>query len=141
MIGKLQTNKVKLALKIFDYIHSLDNEKLAKKISDFQAEKDISTKIFIQVNIGDEEQKSGIKKTQLIEFYNYCISLNLDIIGLMCIPPFEKNSDIFFEEMNTLKNKLKLNNLSMGMSSDYISAISYESTYLRIGSNIFGKRS
>ena len=141
LIGKLQTNKVKLALKIFDYIHSLDNEKLAKKISDFQAEKDISTKIFIQVNIGDEEQKSGIKKTQLIEFYNYCISLNLDIIGLMCIPPFEKNSDIFFEEMNTLKNKLKLNNLSMGMSSDYISAISYESTYLRIGSNIFGKRS
>ena len=141
MIGKLQTNKVKLALKIFDYIHSLDNEKLAKKISDIQQEKDISTKIFIQVNIGDEEQKSGIKKTQLIEFYNYCISLNLDIIGLMCIPPFEKNSDIFFDEMNTLKNKLKLNNLSMGMSSDYISAISYGSTYLRIGSNIFGKRS
>ena len=141
LIGGLQTNKVKLALKIFDYIHSLDNEKLAKKISDIQQEKDISTKIFIQVNIGDEEQKSGIKKTQLIEFYNYCISLNLDIIGLMCIPPFEKNSDIFFEEMKTLKNKLKLNNLSMGMSSDYISAISYESTYLRIGSNIFGKRS
>ena len=125
LIGKLQTNKVKLALKIFDYIHSLDNEKLAKKISDIQQEKDISTKIFIQVNIGDEEQKSGIKKTQLIEFYNYCINLNLDIIGLMCIPPFEKNSDIFFKEMNNLKNKLKLNNLSMGMSSDYISAISY----------------
>jgi len=141
LIGKLQTNKVKLALKIFDYIHSLDNEKLAKKISDIQQEKDISTKIFIQVNIGDEEQKSGIKKTQLIEFYNYCINLNLDIIGLMCIPPFEKNSDIFFKEMNNLKNKLKLNNLSMGMSSDYISAISYGSTYLRIGSNIFGKRS
>ena len=106
LIGKLQTNKVKLALKIFDYIHSLDNEKLAKKISDIQQEKDISTKIFIQVNIGDEEQKSGIKKTQLIEFYNYCISLNLDIIGLMCIPPFEKNSDIFFEEMKILKINL-----------------------------------
>ena len=141
LIGKLQTNKVKLALKIFDYIHSLDNEKLAKKISDIQQEKDISTKIFIQVNIGDEEQKSGIKKTQLIEFYNYCISLNLDIIGLMCIPHFEKNSDIFFEEMKILKNKLKLNNLSMGMSSDYISAVSNGSTYLRIGSNIFDKRS
>ena len=140
LIGKLQSNKVKFAVKLFDFIHSLDNEKLAKKISDIQTQNNISTKIFIQVNIGDENQKTGINKKNLNDFFNYCKELNLNIIGLMCIPPVDKDSKFFFKEMNELKTQLKLRDLSMGMSADYIEATNFGSTYLRIGSNIFGSR-
>ena len=141
MIGKLQTNKVKFALPLFDFIHSLDNEKLAKKIATEQTKYQKKPKIFIQVNIGDENQKSGINKHDLKNFYNYCNELNLDIIGLMCIPPVDVKTDIYFKEMSFLKNDLALPDLSMGMSSDYLEAIKNSSTYVRIGSKIFGKRS
>ena len=141
LIGKLQTNKVKLALKIFDYIHSVDNKKLANKIADEELRQNKKIKIFLQVNIGNEEQKSGINKDQLEGFYSYCKNLNLDIIGLMCIPPTEIKSEIFFKEMDLLAKKFDLLELSMGMSSDYIEAAKNSATYLRIGSNIFGKRS
>ncbi len=141
MIGKLQTNKVKFVLPLFDFIHSLDNEKLAKKIATEQIKYPNKPKIFIQVNIGDENQKSGINKNDLKNFYNYCNELNLDIIGLMCIPPADITTDIFFKEMNFLKNNLDLPELSMGMSSDYLNATKNFSTYIRIGSKIFGKRS
>ena len=141
MIGKLQTNKVKFALPLFDFIHSLDNEKLAKKIATEQTKYQKKPKIFIQVNIGDENQKSGINKHDLKNFYNYCNELNLDIIGLMCIPPVDVKTDKFFKEMSFLKNDLALPDLSMGMSSDYLDATKNFSTYVRIGSKIFGKRS
>ena len=141
LIGKLQTNKVKLALKVFDYIHSLDSEKLAKKIADEQIKQNIKPKIFIQINLGEESQKSGIRKENLLDFYNYSKSLGLDIIGTMCIPPFEENPIKFFIEMNKLNQIIKLNELSMGMSSDYLDAIEFNATYLRIGSKIFGQRS
>ncbi len=141
MLGKLQTNKVKFALSIFDFIHSLDNEKLAQKIASEQKKYEKKPKIFIQVNIGDENQKSGINKHDLKNFYNYCNELNLDIIGLMCIPPVDVKTDIFFKEMSFLKNDLALPDLSMGMSSDYLDATKNFSTYVRIGSKIFGKRS
>ena len=141
MVGKLQTNKVKFALPLFDFIHSLDNEKLAKKIATEQTKYQKKPKIFIQVNIGDENQKSGINKHDLKNFYNYCNELNLDIIGLMCIPPADVKTDTFFKEMSFLKNDLALSDLSMGMSSDYLDATKNFSTYVRIGSKIFGKRS
>ena len=141
MVGKLQTNKVKFALPLFDFIHSLDNEKLAKKIATEQTKYQKKPKIFIQVNIGDENQKSGINKHDLKDFYNYCNELNLDIIGLMCIPPVDVKTDIFFKEMSFLKNDLALPDLSMGMSSDYLDATKNFSTYVRIGSKIFGERS
>ena len=141
LIGKLQSNKVKYALKIFDYIHSLDSEKIAKKIHDEQLKQNKKVKLFIQVNIGNEDQKSGINKNKLHNLYNYCRKLNLDVIGLMCIPPFDEDPEKYFKEINLLKNELNLLELSMGMSSDYIKAIKNSSTYLRIGSNIFGKRS
>ena len=141
LIGNLQTNKVKVALKLFDYIHSLDSKKLADKIFKLQKELNTKNKFFIQVNIGNEDQKSGVPKKELIDFYNYCKSLDLDIIGLMCIPPFNEDSKKYFEEMYDLNKILKLNELSMGMSSDYLSAIEFNSSYLRIGSNIFGQRS
>jgi pyridoxal phosphate enzyme (YggS family) len=140
LIGKLQSNKVKLAVKIFDYIHSLDNEKLARKISECQDIEKRQLKIFIQVNIGNEHQKSGVSENNLESFYEYCKKLNLNIIGLMCIPPFNENSQKYFYKMQKLKNDLSLNNLSMGMSSDYLIALSYEANYLRIGSSIFGSR-
>ena len=140
LIGKLQTNKVKHALKIFDYIHSLDSKKLAKKIADEQLKLSKKIKIFIQVNIGSEEQKSGVSVEELEDLYKFSVSLNLDIIGLMCIPPEDKNPDDYFKKLNSLNNSLGLNELSMGMSSDYISAINNNATYLRIGSEIFGKR-
>jgi len=140
LIGKLQTNKVKYAVKIFDYIHSVDNEKLAKKISDEQIKNNKNIKIFIQVNIGDEIQKSGINKKQLNEFYKYCLNLKLDIQGLMCIPPEGQNSDIFFKDLRKMNQDLGLKELSMGMSSDYMSAIENSATFVRIGSSIFGKR-
>ena len=141
MVGKLQSNKVKFALPLFDFIHSLDNEKLAKKIATEQTKYQKKPKIFIQVNIGDENQKSGINKHDLKNFYNYCNELNLDIIGLMCIPPADVKTDTFFKEMSFLKNDLALSDLSMGMSSDYLDATKNFSTYVRIGSKIFGKRS
>ena len=141
LIGKLQTNKVKFALKLFDYIHSVDTKKLAKKIADEELKQNKKIKIFLQVNIGDEEQKSGINKNYLSELYSYCNDLNLDVVGLMCIPPADNKSEIFFKEMALLKKKLNLSELSMGMSSDYIEAAKNSATFIRIGSNIFGKRS
>ena len=140
LIGKLQTNKVKFAVKIFDYIHSLDNKKLAKKIADEQQKQNKKPKIFIQINLGEEDQKSGILINDLIEFYNYSKNLNLNIIGLMCIPPFNEDSTKFFLKMSELNEKINQKELSMGMSSDYMKAVEYKSTFLRIGSNIFGQR-
>ena len=140
LVGKLQTNKVKFALKLFDFIHSLDSEKLAKKIAEEQIKQNLKPKIFIQINIGDEPQKSGILKENLTEFYNFSKKLGLDIVGTMCLPPFEEDSSKYFSEMNKLNQKLNLNEISMGMSSDYLNAIEFKSTYLRIGSNIFGQR-
>ena len=140
LIGRLQTNKVKSALKIFDYIHSLDSEKLANKIADEQVKQGKSPKIFIQVNIGDEEQKSGIKKERLNDFYEFCRNLNLDIVGTMCIPPNDKNTESYFSEMNMINQKLHFKELSMGMSKDYLEAIQNNATHVRIGSNIFGSR-
>ena len=141
LIGKLQSNKVKLAVKIFDFIHSLDSEKLAKKISEEQQKQNKKPKIFIQINLGEESQKSGINKENLVDFYNFSKDLGLNVIGTMCIPPFEVDPTKFFYEMQNLNKYLGLNELSMGMSSDYLNAVEYKSTYLRIGSNIFGQRS
>ena len=141
LIGKLQTNKVKFVLPLFDFIHSLDNLKLAKKISEEQKKYESKPKIFIQINIGNESQKSGIDKNQLSEFYNECINLGLNIIGTMCLPPINNNPDIYFSEMKKITNTLSLNDMSMGMSEDYLKALEYSSTYLRIGSKIFGARS
>jgi PLP dependent protein len=140
LIGKLQTNKVKFALQIFDYIHSLDNEKLAIKIADQQIKQKKNPKIFIQVNIGNEEQKSGIDRQKISDFYKFCKNLNLDIIGLMCIPPNDENVEMYFSEMNKISKELNLKKLSMGMSSDYLNAIKNNSTHVRIGSKIFGNR-
>ena len=141
LIGKLQTNKVKLALNLFDYIHSLDSEKLANKISKVQNEINVNTKLFIQVNIGNEIQKSGISEDEVVSFYDYCKSLKLDVIGLMCIPPLNEETSKYFLKMNEINKKLKLNELSMGMSSDYLEAIENNATFIRIGSSIFGQRS
>ena len=141
LIGRLQTNKVKLALNLFDYIHSLDSEKLANKISKVQNEINVNTKLFIQVNIGNEIQKSGISEDEVLSFYNYCKSLKLDVIGLMCIPPLNEETSKYFLKMNEINKKLKLNELSMGMSSDYLEAIENNATFIRIGSSIFGQRS
>ena len=140
LIGGLQTNKVKLAVKLFDYIHSVDNEKLAKKISDEQKKQSKKVKVFIQVNIGNEEQKFGVNKSLVSEFYSYCKTLNLEVVGLMCIPPLNEPSEIFFKEMSELNRKLNFEELSMGMSSDYLNAIKNSATYVRIGSDIFGAR-
>ena len=140
MIGKLQTNKVKFAVQIFDYIHSVDSEKLAKKIADEQSKINKKIKIFLQVNIGDEDQKSGINKRDLNKLVSYCQQLDLDLIGLMCIPPINSDSEIYFNEMKQLNYSMGFKELSMGMSSDYIKAVKNLSTYIRIGSNIFGKR-
>ena len=141
MIGKLQTNKVKFAVQIFDYIHSVDSEKLAKKIYDEQEKQSKKVKIFIQVNIGNEEQKSGVDKSSLPILYSYCKKLNLDVIGLMCIPPQDKLAEFYFKELNNLNKDLGLNELSIGMSADFLDAVKNSATYLRLGSNIFGKRS
>jgi PLP dependent protein len=140
LIGRLQTNKVKFALKIFDYIHSLDSEKLANKIADEQQKHKKKPKIFIQVNMGDEDQKSGIDKRNLNDFYNFCKNLNLDIIGTMCIPPNDGNTEKYFSEMSDLNKELNFKELSMGMSGDYLQAIRYNATYIRVGSKIFGSR-
>ena len=141
MIGKLQTNKVKYAIPLFDYIHSLTSLKLAEKISSEQKKLDKKLKIFIQVNIGNEDQKNGINQDEVLSFYRKCVNdLNLNIIGLMCIPPVEGNVDTYFSLMNELKKRIGVNHLSMGMSSDYLDALSHGSTFIRIGSKIFGKR-
>jgi len=140
LIGRLQTNKVKFALKLFDYIHSLDSVKLANKIAEEQEKQRKKPKIFIQVNIGDEDQKSGINKEKLSDFYNFCKNLNLDIIGTMCIPPNDNNTEKYFSEMNDINKELNLIELSMGMSGDYLEATRFNATYVRVGSKIFGSR-
>ena len=140
MIGKLQTNKVKFAVQIFDYIHSVDSEKLAKKIADEQNKINKKIKIFLQVNIGNESQKSGIDKMAVKRLVNYCREIGLDVIGLMCIPPANIDPENYFKEMNKLNSDLGFTELSMGMSSDFLFAVKYLSTYVRVGSSIFGKR-
>tara|TARA_B100001057_G_scaffold390451_1_gene398397 strand:- start:199 stop:849 length:651 start_codon:yes stop_codon:yes gene_type:complete len=142
MIGKLQSNKAKDAIKIFDYIHSLDNQKLADNLSKHQINLNKNLKYFIQVNIGNEIQKSGIPVSELDSFYDYCVNeIKLNIIGLMVIPPNDNNSEKYFKSLNELNKSLALENLSMGMSADYVEAIQYGATYVRIGSLIFGNRS
>ena len=141
MVGGLQSNKAKKAVKLFDYIHSLDNHRLALKISQYEKELGKKIKLFIQVNVSDEKQKSGINLNFLNDFYNYCTKeLSLNIIGLMCLPPNDNNTSNYFSKMQHLVNQLKLKEISMGMSNDYLKAIKYHSTYLRIGSKIFGER-
>ena len=141
MIGKLQTNKVKYVVPLFDYIHTLDNLKLAEKISEEQIKKNKKLKIFIQVNIGRESQKSGIFPEQLEFFYKQCtVKFGLDIIGLMCLPPNESKPKKYFSQIFELSKKLNLEDLSMGMSQDYLEAVESNSTYLRIGSKILGSR-
>ena len=142
MIGKLQTNKVKYVVPLFDYIHSLDNIRLAEKIASEQIKKNRNLKIFIQVNIGDEPQKAGLNINDLKNFYEKCTQeLNLNIIGLMCLPPQHGLVKSYFNEMSVLNKIINLNDLSMGMSEDYLDAIACGATYIRIGSKIFGKRS
>ena len=141
MIGKLQTNKVKFAVKLFDYIHSVDSEKLAKKIADEQNKLNKKIKIFLQVNIGEENQKSGINKNNVRHLVSYCKEIGLDLIGLMCIPPINIDPENYFKEMNILNKSLGFSELSMGMSSDFLLATKYLSTYVRVGSSIFGQRS
>ena len=141
MIGKLQTNKVKFAVKLFDYIHSVDSEKLAKKIADEQLKINKRIKIFLQVNIGKEDQKSGINKNDINKLVSYCNEIKLDLVGLMCIPPANIDPEIYFKEMYQLNKSLNFNELSMGMSSDFLLAVKHFSTFIRIGSSIFGQRS
>ena len=142
MIGKLQSNKAKDAVRFFDYIHSLDNQKLADALAKYQSELNKSLEYFIQVNIGNEIQKSGIPIGELDAFYNYCTNeKNLNVIGLMVIPPINENSNKYFKSLNQLNKSFALENLSMGMSADYIDAIKNGSTYVRVGSSIFGFRS
>ena len=140
LIGKLQTNKVKIAIGIFDYIHSVDSEKLAIKISDEQIKQGKKPKIFIQINIGNEEQKTGINQHNLKYFWKFCKNLNLDIIGTMCIPPNDGNTEKYFSKMSDINQTLNFKELSMGMSGDYLQAIENNATYIRVGSKIFGSR-
>ena len=140
LVGKLQTNKAKQAINLFDYIHSLDSIKLANEISKQQKKINKKPKLFIQINIGNEQQKSGINKNELVDFYNVCKELELDVVGLMCLPPLGGDLDNYFSEMKELNNKLNLKELSMGMSDDYLIALKYSSTFLRIGTKIFGVR-
>ncbi len=141
MIGKLQTNKVKFAVKLFDFIHSLDSEKLAKKISEEQKKINKRLKLFIQINIGAEDQKSGISLKNVYDFANYCKELDLDILGTMCIPPDDNNQNLYFSNMQKINADLGYKELSMGMSNDYLNALEFKSSFLRIGSKIFGERS
>ena len=142
MVGKLQSNKAKKAVKLFNFIHSLDSEKLALKLSQSEKELNKKTKLFIQVNLGEETQKSGIDLKDLDNFYNYCTKeLSLNIIGLMCLPPINLDSSKFFQILKQTSEKLNLKDLSMGMSSDFEQAIINGSTYLRLGTAIFGARS
>ncbi len=141
LIGKLQTNKVKFCLPLFDFIHSLDNIKLAEKIANEQIKKNYKPKLFIQVNIGDEDQKSGVSLSEFENFYKKTEDFELDIIGLMCIPPFVEDTEYYFKKMVEIQKKTNLKELSMGMSNDYLSAANNSATYVRIGSKIFGERS
>ena len=142
LIGKLQTNKVKFALPLFDYIHSLDSIKLAEKISLEQKKKNLKPKIFIQINLGKESQKSGIDEVDLEKFYRRCVTeFNLNIIGIMCLPPFDEDPTPYFKKMQNLSESLKLKEISMGMSNDYMDALKFNATYIRVGSKIFGSRS
>ena len=141
MIGKLQTNKVKQAVTLFDYIHSVDNLKLAKKISEEQKKQNKKLKIFLQVNIGEEDQKSGIKIEYLDELVNDSKNLNLDIIGLMCLPPINESTSKYFSLIKKKNDELNFKELSLGMSNDYIDALNYKTTFIRIGTKIFGERS
>ena len=141
LIGKLQTNKVKFCLPLFDFIHSLDNIKLADKIANEQVKKNFKPKLFIQVNIGDEDQKNGIVLSQFESFYKKIENFELDIVGLMCIPPFVDDTEIYFKKMIDIRKKTNFKELSMGMSNDYLSAAKNSATYVRIGSKIFGERS
>ena len=141
MVGKLQTNKVKFAVKIFDYIHSVDSEKLARKIVDEQNKINKKIKVFLQVNIGDENQKSGIDKNEVTQLVSFSKEIGLEVIGLMCIPPVNIDPEVYFDEMNKLNKDIGLPELSMGMSSDYILAAKHSSTHIRVGSSIFGQRS
>ena len=142
LIGKLQTNKVKFALPLFDYIHSLDSNKLAEKISLEQKKKNFKPKIFIQINLGKENQKSGIDEDDLENFYRKCITeYNLNIIGIMCLPPFNEDPIPFFSKMQNLSESLNLKEISMGMSNDYMDALRFKATFIRVGSKIFGNRS
>ena len=140
-VGKLQTNKVKFALQIFDYIHSVDSEKLARKIAEEQNKINKKIKIFLQVNIGNENQKSGINKNEVGKLLSSSEEIGLNVIGLMCIPPVNSDPEGYFVEMKKLNEDLGLEELSMGMSSDYLIAAKNFSTYVRVGSNIFGQRS
>ena len=141
LLGKLQTNKVKFVIPLFDYIHSLDSIKLASKISEQQIKKNFKPKVFIQINIGAEDQKGGINEENLNNFYKQCVEeFKLDIIGLMSIPPFDKDPKPYFIKMKELSNNLNLKEISMGMSNDYLEAIKQGSTFIRIGSKIFGAR-
>ena len=141
MVGKLQTNKVKYVVPLFDYIHSVDNIKLAEKISKEQIKNNKKMKLFIQINIGNEDQKIGIAEDRLENFFNICTKeLDLNVIGIMCLPPNDNQSSKYFSKMIQLIKKIKLKETSMGMSNDYLDAVSYQSTYLRIGSKIFGER-
>ena len=142
LIGKLQTNKVKFALPLFDYIHSLDSIKLAEKISSEQEKKNFKPKIFIQINLGKENQKTGINEDNLENFYRRCVTeFNLNIIGIMCLPPFDEDPTPFFKKMQSLSESLNLEEISMGMSNDYMNALKFKATYIRVGSKIFGSRS
>ena len=140
MIGKLQTNKAKDAVALFDYIHSLDNEKLATTIAKYEHLSGKKNKYFIQVNVGNETQKAGIHIDKLLDFYLFCKKISLNIIGLMCIPPNDKNSKKYFIQVSNLNKLLKLDEVSMGMSADYLDAVQCGSTFIRIGSAIFGDR-
>ena len=141
MVGKLQTNKVKYVVPLFDYIHSVDNIKLAEKISKEQIKNNKKMKLFIQINIGNEDQKTGISEDRLENFFNVCTKeLDLNVIGIMCLPPYDNHSSRYFSKMIQLIKKIKSKETSMGMSNDYLDAVSYQSTYLRIGSKIFGER-
>ncbi len=141
LIGKLQSNKVKFCLPLFDYIHGLDSIKLAEKIANEQVKKNFRPKVFIQINIGDEEQKNGVNQNEVLEFYsNIKKNFDLDIIGLMCIPPFIKDTTPFFIKMKSFAKLLNVKHLSMGMSDDYIEALKHSATFIRVGSKIMGKR-
>ncbi len=141
MLGKLQTNKVKFAVGFFDYLHSVDNIKLAEKIAKEQQKNNLKPKIFLQINVGNEQQKSGVSLNNLKELYELSVKdFNLDVIGLMCLPPENKDPKEYFSKTKQLNDELKLDQLSMGMSTDYLKAIEFKSTYLRIGSKIFGAR-
>ncbi len=142
MIGKLQSNKAKDAVKLFDYIHSVDNQKLADNLAKYQTSLDKNLNYFLQVNVGNEIQKSGLPVSELEPFYNYCVNeLNLNVIGLMVIPPINQSADKYFKILNELNQSLALQNLSMGMSADYVEAVNHGSTFVRVGSSIFGSRS